>query len=311
MITVSFWPHIKDKISVQKIMLYVIIALLPATCASIYFFRLSAVKLIFVSCFCAVAAEAAIKKLRKQPISIRDLSALVTGLLFALILPPGIPLWQAALGVIFAVSVAKEVFGGLGYNIFNPALAGRAFLMAAFPVFMTTWIEPFSLDAVTSATPLSLAKFNNQFVPISNLFFGNISGSLGETSALALLIGGIFLIIKKCIDWRVPFGIFASVILIATIARLIDPVKFASPAFHLLSGGLMLGAIFMATDPVTSPVTKKGRWIFGVAIGILVMIIRLWGGLPEGVMYSILIMNAFVPLINRYIRPRLYGAVKK
>ncbi len=224
-----------------------------------------------------------------------------------MILPPGVPLGTAALGAVIAIALGKQIFGGLGYNIFNPALVGRAFLMASFPVLLTTWVKPFSLDAVTKATPLGLMKFQGTATPLLNLFLGQTAGSLGETSAVAILLGGAFLIWKGYIDWRIPAGYAFTVFLLGEFIHLINPAKFPSPFFQVLAGGLLLGAFFMATDPVTTPVTIKGRWIFGIGSGVLLIGIRIWGGLPEGVMYSILLMNMTVPLINRYTRPKPFG----
>ncbi len=233
-------------------------------------------------------------------------SALLTGILLALTLPPSFPLWAAVLGTIFAIIIGKQIFGGLGYNIFNPALIGRAFLVATFPVLMTSWVNPFTIDAVTTATPLGLLRFQSQSTPLLPLFLGNVSGSLGETSALALLIGGAFLLIKKHIDWRTPLAYLLTVALMSGIFYLINPL-YGSPLLHLLAGGLMIGVFFMATDPVTTPLAKQGRWLFGLGAGAIVVIIRNWGGYAEGVMFSILLMNAFTPLLDRYIKPRVLG----
>jgi electron transport complex protein RnfD len=229
-----------------------------------------------------------------------DGSALITGFLLALTLPPTFPLWMAAVGVIFAIAVAKEIFGGLGYNIFNPALSGRAFLTACFPKEMTEWVRPF--DAITSPTPLNkgFVWHNGKMALYKSLFIGNIGGSLGETSALLILIGGILLLVLKIIDWRIPLSYLGTVFFLIFLLGM-DPI------FHVLAGGLMLGAFFMATDYVTSPITDKGRVIFGVGAGILTVIIRLFGGMPEGVCFSILLMNAFTPLIDKYVKPRPFG----
>ncbi|TET07887.1 RnfABCDGE type electron transport complex subunit D [Candidatus Aerophobetes bacterium] len=304
-LTLSSSPHIRDKTTVARIMRAVIIALSPGVAASIYFFGLRAVELILVCSLSSVTAEYLFLKIRGKGVS-GGPSALLTGLLLALILPPSFPLWGAALGAIFAVVIGKQIFGGLGYNIFNPALIGRAFLVATFPVLMTTWLRPFTLDAVTTATPLGLLRFQSQSTPVLPLFLGNVAGSLGETSSLALLIGGAYLLLKRYIDWRIPLSYLSSVALLSTIFYLIDPL-YGAPSFHLFAGGLMIGALFMATDPVTSPLTKQGRWIFGLGAGIIVVIIRRWGGYPEGVMFSILLMNAFTPLMDRYIKPKTFG----
>jgi electron transport complex protein RnfD len=209
---------------------------------------------------------------------------------------------------VFAISIGKEIFGGLGFNIFNPALLARAFLMAAFPVTMTTWTKPITLDTVTTATPLGLAKFEHLSTSYLDLIAGNIGGCIGETSAIALVIGGVYLLYKKIIDFRIPAAYIGTVIVFSGIAHVMAPEIYLSPMFHVMAGGLLLGAFFMATDPVTTPVTSKGRWIFGTGCGLVTMIIRFWGGLPEGVMYSILFMNAVTPLINRMSRSKRYGA---
>jgi electron transport complex protein RnfD len=262
----------------------------------------------------------------------------VTGLLLALVLPPRLFPTQVAggsagaaeltwlgvvtIGAVFGIAIGKQVFGGLGSNIFNPALIGRAFLMAAFPTFLTTWTMPVTLDAVsaatssaadavTGATPLAAWKFAQHMTPLAKLFLGNIPGSLGETSALALLLGGLFLLVKRYADWRTPVGMLGTVAALTGGLWLYDPKHYASPAFHLLAGGLLLGAFFMATDPVTTPVTKVGRWVFGIGAGALTVLIRLKGGLPEGVMYSILLMNSVTPLVNRFTRPRQFGEQRR
>jgi len=302
-------PHIKDRLTVSRLMRDVIIALLPAVGFSIYFFRLRAVELILTCAFVSVVCEYGFLKLRRKKLP-KEPSALLTGILLAMVLPPDLPLWAAAMGAVFAIIFGKQIFGGLGYNIFNPALIGRAFLMATFPVLMTTWIKPFTLDAVTSATPLGLMKFQSQMTPLSDLFWGSVSGSLGETSAFALLVGAAYLFIRRCIDWRIPFFYLGTVVIFSGIAFLFNP-NYGSPLFHLLAGGLILGAFFMATDPVTTPISKLGRIIFGVVAGVLVVVIRLWGGYPEGVMFSILFMNAVTPVLNRYIKPKVLGGQRK
>lgn len=298
-------PHIRDKISVSHLMWAVIIALIPTLGFSVYFFRLRAVQLLLTCAFFSILAEYIFLKLRRKEVP-REPSALLTGILLALVLPPDIPLWAAAMGAIFAIIFGKQIFGGLGYNIFNPALIGRAFLMATFPVLMTTWIQPFTLDALTGATPLGLMKFQSEVTALPKLFWGNVAGSLGETSALALLTGGAFLLIKRYIDWRIPLFYLGTVVAFSEVAFLFNPA-YGGPLFHLLAGGLMLGAFFMATDPVTTPISKSGRIVFGIGAGIIVMIIRLWGGYPEGVMFSILLMNGITPILDRYIKPKVLG----
>jgi len=304
-LTLSSSPHIRDEITVGRIMWAVIIALSPAVAASIYFFRLRAIELIAVCSLSSVVAEYLFLKIRGRG-TLNEPSALLTGLLLALTLPPTFPLWAAILGAIFAIVIGKQIFGGLGYNIFNPALIGRAFLVATFPVLMTSWVKPFTLDAVTTATPLGLLRFQSQSTLLLPLFLGNISGSLGETSSLALLLGATYLMIKKYIDWRIPLSYLFTVALLSSIFYLINPL-YGTPPFHLLAGGLILGVFFMATDPVTTPLAKQSRWIFGLGAGVIVVIIRNWGGYAEGVMFSILLMNALTPLLDRYIKPKVLG----
>ncbi len=312
-------PHFRDQDSVPKIMYAVILSLLPAVLASIYFFRWRAL-LLYAGCIIGgLATEALFLWIRKKPMnSLWDGSVIITGLLLAMTLPPSLSLDSAVIGAVVAVGLGKHVFGGLGHNIFNPALVGRAFLQTAFPVAMTTWTAPaaLSVDAVTFATPLGNLKFDAALVegtltPVKDLFWGNVGGSLGETSAIALLIGAAFLFYKKAIDWKIPAGIILSLTVFTGIFWLVNPDTFATPLFHLMAGGLILGAFFMATDMVTSPITPKGTWIFALGIGLLVGLIRLFGGLAEGVMFSILFMNMFVPLLNRFSRPRILGEGRK
>lgn len=300
-LVVSSSPHIRSEDTVQRIMMDVIIALLPATAASVYFFGLRALAIVIVSIFAAVATEAAIQKIRKKPVTISDGSAVITGLLLALTISPAMPLWMTAVGAVVAIGIGKQVYGGLGSNPFNPALVGRAFLVVTFPVHMTTWINP--VDGVSSATPLNLLKMQGIKTGYMPLLLGNVGGSLGETSALLLLIGGIYLLYRGIIDWRIPVSYLGTVAVFTLVLG-------GDPVFHLLAGGLMLGAFFMATDMVTTPVTKSGRLVFGIGAGLLVVIIRLYGGYPEGVLFSILLMNTFTPIIDRYTRPRIYGEVK-
>jgi electron transport complex protein RnfD len=300
-------PYIRSEDSIKKAMIDVIIALIPAAAAGIYFFKLHAALLILTTVISCVVSDYVFEKLKGVKSKINDFSAVVTGLLLALILPPNFPLWAACLGSIAAIFIGKQVFGGFGYNIFNPALVGRAILTATFPKLMTAWIKPFSLKAVTEATPLGLMKFEHTSTSLMKLFTGNISGSLGETSALVLILGGLYLLIRRHIDWRIPLSFIGVVAIFSFILHAIDPVSYPSFLFEILSGGLLIGALFMATDPVTSPITKKGRWIFGAGCAILVIIIRRWAGLPEGVMYSILFMNALRPLIDKYTRPVCFG----
>ncbi|UCC39399.1 MAG: RnfABCDGE type electron transport complex subunit D [Candidatus Aminicenantes bacterium] len=312
-------PHFKDKDSVPRIMYAVVIALLPAIFASVYFFRLRAVVLILSCVLTCLATEALFLWLRKKPLySLWDGSAIITGLLLAMTLPPSLSLELAIIGAVVAIAIGKQVFGGLGQNIFNPALVGRAFLQTAFPVAMTTWMPPatITINTATFATPLGNLKFEDAIAqgtvtPIQDLFWGNIGGCIGETSAIALILGGLFLLFRRVIDWRIPLGIFLSLTALTGIFWLVNSGKYASPLFHILAGGLLIGAFFMATDMVTSPISPLGSWVYALGIGAVVGLIRLFGGFPEGVMYSILFMNAFVPLLNRYTRPRVLGERSK
>ncbi|MCK9223971.1 MAG: RnfABCDGE type electron transport complex subunit D [Candidatus Muirbacterium halophilum] len=328
-------PHIKSIDTVSSVMLDVVIALCPAILASIIFFGIKALIIIVTCVAFAVLSEYICQRLMDRPVRINDFSAVVTGILLAFCLPPSIPWYIAALGAVFAIVIGKMVFGGLGYNIFNPALVGRAFLLASWPVFMTSWSLPEKLtssnwaslyDSTTSASALGMFKealnvaksgggtqglesVYSQF-SISSLFFGNVPGSLGETSVIALLLGAFYLwFYKKHITWHIPVTYIATVGLLAYIGGGPE-LMTGNYLFHITSGGLILGAFFMATDMVTSPITPYGRIIFGLGAGLLVFIIRIFGGYPEGVCYSILIMNAATPLIDRWTRPRKFGEVR-
>lgn len=304
-------PHVHSRWSTKQAMWFVVIALIPALISAVIFFGLYQLVIVLTSVVFCVATEFLIKKLRKRKITVMDGSAVITGLLLGLILPPNFSLSSTAIGAVFAIAVGKEIFGGLGYNIFNPALVGRAFLQAAFPVAITTWTKPnFAVDTVTSATPLAAYKFDKVFTSIQPMFLGNIGGSLGETSALAILIGGIFLIAVGVVNYRVPLAMILGMILFAGIFWVINPIKYPNPLFQIFAGGFLFGTFFMATDWVTSPLTSKGMWIFGLGIALLVVVIRIFGGLPEGVMYAILIMNSVVPIINRYTYPKIFGEGK-
>ncbi|MFY9398231.1 MAG: RnfABCDGE type electron transport complex subunit D, partial [Desulfomonilia bacterium] len=306
------------------IMRQVIYALIPGALVGVYFFGFPALKVIAIAMVSCVALEAIWQKLTNSPLTIKDGSAALTGLLLAMNLPSGAPWWLVVIGSLVAIIIAKQLFGGIGNNPFNPALVGRVFLLISFPVAMTTWPEPRSFftqvaDATTGATPLGALKtaiFEHGSIaaaPEMNLmdpFLGNVGGSLGEISALALLLGGVYLIARRIITWHIPVIYIATVAVITGIFWLINPEVYASPAFHILAGGLMLGAFFMATDMVTSPITNTGKVIFAVGCGVITVVIRLWGGYPEGVSFAILIMNAFVPLINRATKPTKFGAVR-
>lgn len=323
-LNVSPSPHQQSPETTRKLMYGVVIALLPALAASIYYFGIGAIIVTLTSVLSCVAVEHLIQKfiLKVKP-SISDGSAVVTGLLLAFNVPSNLPVHIIVIGAIIAIGVAKMTFGGLGNNPFNPALVGRVFLLISFPVQMTSWPVPTGFksgyaDAVTGATPLGLlsegvkngdavSAIMEKIPSHMQLFYGQMGGSMGEVAALALIIGGIYLLWKKIITWHIPVTVLFTVALFTGILWLADPTKFADPLFHLLTGGLMLGAIYMATDYVTSPMTHKGMIIYGIGIGVITVLIRTWGAYPEGVSFAILIMNAFVPLLNMYIKPRRFG----
>ncbi|MGI6576030.1 MAG: RnfABCDGE type electron transport complex subunit D [bacterium] len=309
---VSSSPHIRSGADVEKMMWHVNLALLPAVILSIYFFGLRAVTIIAVAIITAVATEALVQKLTGKEITVADGSAAVTGLLLALNMPANVPFWLPVIGSAFAIAIVKQAFGGLGSNFMNPALAARAVLLASWPVHMTAYAVPF-VDGVTHATPLAVLKGSAQgtLPGYLDLLIGNIGGVIGETSALAILAGAIYLFVKGVIDWRTPTGFLGTVFVLTWIFGGRAGLFTGDPIYHLLSGGLMLGAFFMATDYVTSPVTKKGRLLMGIGCGVITVLIRLWGGYPEGVSYSILLMNVATPLIDRYTVPRIYGTVRK
>ena len=322
---VSLSPHVHGGDSVKKNMYGVLIALIPAFLVSLYFFGLGALIVTATSVAACLFFEWAIGKflLKKETTTICDGSAVITGVLLAFNLPSNLPIWIIILGALFAIGVGKMSFGGLGCNPFNPALAGRVFLLLSFPVQMTNWPVVGQLtsytDATTAATPLNLMKQiagGNiealKDLPSSfDLLIGNNGGCLGEVSALALLLGLVYMLWKKIITWHIPISILATVFIFSGIMHLVDPEVYVSPVLQLLTGGLMLGAIFMATDYVTSPMSKKGMLIYGVCIGLLTVIIRLFGAYPEGMSFAILIMNAFTPLINTYCKPKRFGEVAK
>ena len=306
MYTVSSSPHIRAKDSISNIMRDVLIALLPATAAGIYYFKTQAILVILVSVLSCVGAEALWQKIIGQKIRVSDCSAAVTGLLLAFNLPPSVPLWLPIVGGVFAIIIVKQFFGGLGQNFINPALASRAFLLASWPVLMTNW----TVDGVSTATTLGILKEGGQALPsIWNLFIGNVGGTIGETSAVALLIGGLYLLFKRIISWRIPVTYIGTVFVLTWVLGR-GGLLTGNPMMEILAGGLFLGAIFMATDYSTSPITPLGQIIMGIGCGLLTSIIRIYGGYPEGVSYSILIMNLFVPLIDRYTTPKVFGEVK-
>lgn len=323
-LTISHSPHISDSQSVGALMHGVIVSLIPAFLVTLYVFGLGALVVTTVSVVSCLAAEFVIQRfLMKREATIHDGSALVTGVLLAFNLPSNLPVWMVVLGSIFAIGIGKMTYGGLGANPFNPALVGRVFLLISFPVQMTSWPVPVESrfqysDAITGATPLSYLKEavrNGQ--PVSDalhqlpdhmqLFMGQMGGSLGEVSALALLIGLGWLLYKRIISWQIPVVMLATIFVFTGILWVADPVKNASPLFHLLTGGVMLGAIYMATDLVTSPMTRKGMVLYAIGIGLITVVIRVYGAYPEGVSFAILIMNACVPLINKYMKPIRFG----
>lgn len=310
-LVVSSSPHILSENTTQKIMLDVVIALIPATLGALYFFRVNAAIIIALAVLTAVGMEAVIQLIRKQPISINDFSAVVTGLLLALNIPSSAPWWIPVVGSVFAIGIVKQLFGGLGQNFLNPALAARIMLTISWTGRMTTWVEP-GIDAVSTATPLSYVKGASS-IPVDapgllDLLVGKIGGCLGETSAILLIIGGLYLIYRGVISYRIPVVYVGTVGAIMLLYGKFD-VNFM--LYHIFSGGLMLGAIFMATDYATSPVTKRGRIIFAFGCGLITSLIRIFGGYPEGVGFSILLMNVAAPLIEKYTDPRVFGEVKK
>ncbi len=310
----SVSPHIRTNESVKKVMWFTVFTLLFPAAGAVYFFGLYPLLVMVVGALTAVLAEAVMLKLRGREVSqCLDGSAVITGILLALTLPPYFPIWGIVLGSAFAIIVAKQFFGGIGQNIFNPALIGRAFLMASFPNETTKWVPTrfMNPDTFTGATPLASFKFAKVMTPYKDLFWGNVSGCMGETSALLILIGGLLLIIKGYVDWRLPLSYILSTAFFGGIMWFIDPGKYPDPLFHILAGGLMLGAFYMITDMVTSPITPKGRVVYGIIAGFLVVLIRLFSGYPEGVMFSILIVNTIRPWIDRLAEPRILGEVRK
>jgi len=320
-LVVSASPHLRAKDTTPRIMWTVAASLAPIILAGAWFFGVSALLVIAATAAGSMMTERVFGKSG----SLWDGSAAITGVLLGLTLPAGLPLWMAALGGAFGIGFGKILFGGLGQNVFNPALIGRAFLQASFPVPMTTWpgvggafwalrgdnfaipfTHPATIDALTAATPLGLLKFEGQGTSLIALLFGNTAGSIGETSTVIILLCGAFLAWRRLLNWRIPVAIFITTV---AVSLAVGAVRPGAPGvlFMLCSGGLALGAVYMATDPVTAPVTNSGRWIFGAGIGVLVVVIRVWGGLPEGVMYAILLMNAFTPFINKATQPRVFG----
>ena len=326
-LTVSLSPHVHSGDTIGKNMYGVLIALIPALVCSFIYFGVGAILVTAVAVASCVFFEWAINKylLKNPDTSVCDGSAIITGVLLAFNVPSNLPLWIVILGSLFAIGVVKMTFGGLGCNLFNPALAGRAFLLISFPVQMTTWPVPgqafgIYLDATTAATPLSILKEvakSGNLDALDNLpnaldmLLGNTGGCMGEVCEIAILIGLAYMLARKIITWHIPVSIIVTVFIFAGILHLADPAHFVTPIYHVVSGGLLLGAVFMATDYVTSPMSKKGQLVYGVAIGFLTVVIRTWGAYPEGMSFAILIMNAFVPLINNYFKPKRFGEVVK
>lgn len=334
-------PHLKHTLTVEQIMRNVVYALLPVCAWSIYTFGISALLLILVSTAACVLIEHLFFKFSDQPSPVGDWSVAITGILLALTLPPGFPLWMTVIAAFVSVALGKILFGGLGYNVMNPALIGRAFVQAAFPVAITTWTPAFApgrfwelipstltlplmqppsvtewvashaVDGFTGATPLALQKFQHVVTSNLSLFIGTTAGSAGETSAVIILICGLYLAARRIMDWRLPTGVLLGAALTTLPFWLMNPGIYPSPLFMLCSGGLMLGAVFMASDMVASPVTPLGIWIYSLSIGFITIIIRLFAALPEGVMYAILLGNAISPLIAEFTQPQVYGARSK
>jgi len=313
-LTVSSPPHIYGRDTVVRRMRDVLIALTPAAISGIYYYGIYAFFTISISIISAVIAEHLFQRITGKKVTTGDLSAVITGLLLAFNLPPAVPFWIPVLGSFFAIIVVKQLFGGLGSNFLNPALAARAFLLASFPSYMTRWTLPSMPDAVTGATYLALLKDEPGFIPAASdyfaLLFGKMGGTIGETGAFVLLLGGLYLLIRGVINWRIPVFYIGSFAFFAFVFGR-DAFFSAYVLFEVLAGGLILGAFFMATDYATSPITRNGKIIMGIGCGFLTVVIRFFGTYPEGVSYAILIMNLFVPLIDKYIRPKIYGKTKK
>lgn len=314
-------PHIHGGESIPRIMYSVVVALIPAMFVGVYLFGFQALAIILLSVVASMATEAGAQRMMGRKVTISDGSAVITGILLALNLPPTVPWWLVVTGSAIAIVIGKQIYGGLGYNPFNPALVARVILLISFPVQMTSWVKPTPLfsraiDVVTTATPLGemkthlLVKNSLEGFTMGELwnpFIGNIGGCIGETSVIALLLGAGFLLYRGYISWHIPITFIGTVFILSGFFWLINPDQYMNPLFHILTGGLMLGAFYMATDMVTSPVTARGMMVFGAGCGVITIIIRLFGGYPEGVSYSILLMNAATPLIDRYTRPMTFG----
>lgn len=305
---VSSSPHIRSSETTQNIMRDVTIALLPAAAFGVYNFGINAFIILVVSVLTAIIAEAISQKIRKVPITINDFSAVVTGLLLGMNLPSSVPIWIPIIGSAFAIIIVKQAFGGLGHNFMNPALAARALLVASWPVEMTTWPTA-GVDTTTSATILGIMKEGQvtELPSIMDALIGTVGGSIGETSALLLIIGGLYLIFRGVISYRIPVFYLGT---FATLTLVITGFNVQETLLHVLAGGLMLGAFFMATDYASSPITARGQIIYAVGIGVITVVIRFYGGYPEGVSYSILLMNVVAPIIDKYTKPRVFGGAK-
>ncbi len=333
-------PHVAKGASVERIMLHVVLALLPICAFAVWQYGLSALALILTVTAACLLTERLCNRLSGSASTLSDWSATITGLLLALTLPPSFPLWMGVVAGFAAIALGKALFGGIGCNVFNPALVGRAFVQAAFPVAITTWAPAYfpsrfaefipttltaplmtppdigvwvkgqAVDGFTGATPLARWKFENQVAEFGDLLSGVAAASVGETSALLVLVCGLYLAARRCLDWRIPAAILGSAMLVALLFHLAEPGRYPPPYFVLLSGGLVLGAVFMATDMVTSPVTPRGVWLYGILIGVTTVMIRYFGSLPEGIMYAILLGNALTPLIDQVTQPRVFGAGK-
>jgi len=334
-------PHLKRAVTVEQIMRNVVYALLPICAWAIYQFGISALLLLLTTTLSCLATERFFNWMSERPSSLRDFSAVITGLLLGLTLPPGFPLWMAVVAGVVGIGLGKSLFGGIGFNVMNPALVGRAFVQAAFPVAITTWTPAFlpnrfaefvpsslaaplmsppdtsawvqanAVDAFSGATPLALQKFEHVSANSMDLLLGTVAGSTGETAALLIFLCGGYLAVRRMMDWRIPAAIFVGTIAASLPFHLWNPQLYPTPQFMLLSGGLMLGAMFMASDMVGSPLTRRGVWLYGLLIGVLTVMIRLFGGLTEGVMYAILIGNVLAPWIDSFTQPRIYGEVRK
>ncbi|MGE4319118.1 MAG: RnfABCDGE type electron transport complex subunit D [Deferribacterales bacterium] len=319
---VTFSPHDRDTVTTDKIMMDVVIALIPVMLASVYFYGYYAVKGYLLTTLFCMGFEYAFNKILKQPCSLRDNSALLTGVLLSMNMPAGAPWWAMLCGSFVAIVMSKQVYGGLGQNPFNPALVARIFLLIAWPAEMTSWVKPggsFFFDAVSSATPLGLTKADiiahgqimaHNVSTYSDQIFGNVSGCLGGDGAIFVLVGGAYMLSRRIITWHIPVTFIGTVFIFSGIVWLIAPHRALDPFMHIISGGVMLGAFFMATDYVTSPINKKAQLIFGIGCGVITCLIRIYGSYPDGVGFAILIMNAFVPLMDKYMRPASFGEVR-